>query len=123
MVKKKMGYEEDDTLMSELAELQKDYTDTIEKGYKGWDSSGNGIPAKSPLAAGGRQCLRCSNQLFIKEVTDNDIIVVFCRNCGLEMHHTDLEFSESTNHMYQHIPDDLVIRYMEAREDEKRRNS
>lgn len=121
MVKKKMWHEQDDTVMSELKIDQQEYEETILKQYKKPDPSGNGIPAKSAMAAGGRKCMRCSDQLYIKEETENEIIIVYCKTCGLEMHHTDLEMSESTDHMYRQIPDEMVTRYTEARAEMKAR--
>jgi len=122
MPKKKMWHEEDDTIMSELKIDQQEYEETILKKYKKPSTKGNGIPAKSAMAAGGRKCIQCSDQLYIKEETENEIIIVYCKNCGLEMHHTDLEMSDSTDHMYRSIPDALMNRCMEARAEQKARD-
>lgn len=118
-----MWHEDDDSIMSELKIDQQEYEETILKKYKKPKTTGNGIPAKSAMAAGGRKCMRCSDQLYIKEETENEIIIVYCKTCGLEMHHTDLEMSDSTDHMYRDIPDEMVIRYMQARADEKERRA
>lgn len=123
MVKKKLKHEDDDSIMASLKVDQQEYEETILKKYKKPSTKGNGIPAKSAMAAGGRKCMRCSDQLYIKEETKNEIIVVYCKNCGLEMHHTDLEMSDSTDHMYRHIPDEMMIRYTQARADEKERKA
>lgn len=115
MAKKKLWHEEDDTLMSQVKYEQEQYEDVIDGKYKGWDATGNGIPMHGPLAAGGRQCMRCSGQLFVKERTENETLIVFCKNCGAEFHEPDLDKSESTDAMYRSIPDDMVLRYTEAR--------
>ena len=115
MAKKKLWHEQDDTVMANLKYEQEQYADVIDGKYKGWDASGNGIPADGPLSAGGRQCMRCSGQLFTKERTENGTLIVFCGSCRAEFHEPDLDKSDSTDAMYRAIPDEMVLRYTEAR--------
>jgi hypothetical protein len=51
----------------------------------------------------------------MKEMTDNETLIVFCGNCGAEYHHDDLENTSAIGDMiHRQIPDDLVLRYMAA---------
>lgn len=118
---KKTWHEEDDQIRKEIDADAETYADIIQ-GFKGFYSGNNGIPAQGPLAAGGRKCIRCSGQLYMKEETDDGIFVVSCKDCGGEWHHTDLEEGESqvTDQVYRKVSDSSMARYTYGRVDRSR---
>jgi hypothetical protein len=80
------------------------------------DAKGN-PPAKSMWST-GRGCPKCKNTLAMKELNqDTGYLWVFCHTCGAEYCADDLEnTSEIGDKLHRQIPDDLVLRYMAARE-------
>lgn len=120
-MKKKNWHEEDDHIRKEIDSDAETYSEII-KGFKGFYSGNNGIPAQGPLAAGGRKCIRCSGQLYMKEETDGEIFVVYCKDCGGEWHHTDLEEGQNgtTDRVYRKVSDTTINTFMYNRIDRSR---
>ena len=70
----------------------------------------------------GRGCPKCKRTLAIREVTENSTIIVYCHTCGSVYHHDDLENTSAIgDKINRQIPDDLILRYMAAREEENRK--
>lgn len=57
----------------------------------------------------GRGCPRCSGRLAMYEMnTDTEVLKVYCKDCGRQWYHTDLD----TDAIYRQIPQDMKDRYM-----------
>lgn len=83
------------------------------------DTSEN--PAAQSQWSTGRQCPRCAHRLVMFELnTDSGILHIECRHCGGRWGHEQLE-SPDSDEMYRQIPDDVKIRWMQARENEMKR--
>lgn len=86
-------------------------------------------PAKSQWAT-GRACPKDAGQLtFFQYDEKNDIIVLQCKSCGsiyykedLDPHQFHIADGVQDNINFRNIPADVVQRWMDARENEKKRN-
>lgn len=85
------------------------------------DVKGN-PPAKSFWST-GRNCPKCKGLLKLKELNQETLTLwVFCGSCGSEFCHQDLEStSDISDSIHRAIPDELVLRWMAAREEELNR--
>lgn len=123
MVKKNINQDRDNAIAGELL-TRKDQEDDLNKVLQLEkpivDATGN-PPAKSMWST-GRGCPRCKRTLRIKEMSeDTGHLKVFCL-CGGEWWAEDLELTGSINDkLHRQIPDDLVLRYMSARDKSLRR--
>ena len=77
----------------------------------------SGLPAAQSKWSTGRGCPKCKHTLRIKEMTKNEVLIVFCGECGAEYHHHDLENTSAiSDQIHRQIPDDAVLRWMAARD-------
>lgn len=119
-MKKKLWFEEDDTLRSLQTEDEKMYAEVIFDKYKGPSTKNNGQKAKSRLDL-GRNCPTCSGRLRIQEETKLQTLILYCVKCGGKFHHQDVNtVSDAVDQIYRAIPDSLVQYHMEARREMKR---
>lgn len=79
------------------------------------DATGN-APAKSQRSS-SRNCPQCANRLTFVEETDLGNWTVKCTGCGKRWFHSELEAPEN-DWLFRSIPQDLVMRWMDARERE-----
>lgn len=87
--------------------------------FKQVDATGN-PPAKSQNSS-TRHCPQCSERLFFVEVSkESGDWIVECHGCHKRWTHSQLE-SPDIDWLYRMIPQDLVMRWMDAREDEMKR--
>lgn len=120
-MKKQMWHEEDDSSQKLMDQETKDFLETIVPNYKDPVPYNNGIQAKSPLAANGRRCPKCSGLLLYMEETEGGTILVRCNSCKTTWQHHTLENHDHADAVYRDIPDAMMQRWMQAREDERLR--
>lgn len=79
------------------------------------DTTGN--PPAQSMWSTGRGCPKCKRTLMMKELNpETGHLKVFCR-CGAEYFSEDLEMTGTINDkIHRQIPDDLVLRWMAARD-------
>lgn len=114
-MKKKMWFEEDDSLRSLQTEDEEMYAELIFGKYKGPSRKNNGQKAKNRLDL-GRNCPTCAGRLRIQEETKDLTLILYCVKCGGKFHHQDVNtVSDPVDKIYRSIPDSLVQYHMEAR--------
>lgn len=82
------------------------------------DVTGN-APATSQKSS-GRHCPQCANRLTYVETSDLGNWIVECTGCHKRWASEQLE-SLDCDWLYRQIPDDVVMRWMNAREQELKR--
>ena len=82
------------------------------------DVTGN--PRAQSFWSTGRDCPKCKNLMKMKELNqETGVLWVFCGTCGAEYCSDDIEnTSEIGDQIHRQIPDELVLRWMAARERE-----
>ena len=85
------------------------------------DVTGN--PEAESFWSTGRGCPKCKRTLAIKELNnESGLMTVFCNGCGTEYHAPDIESTTAAGDAFhRQIPDDLIERWMSAREEEMNR--
>lgn len=114
MVDKKMWYEENDDLQSEIDRARDDWKKYNLDSFKGIYHKSNGIPASGPLDQ-GRNCPRCAGRLELKEITKkNKNVLLYCKSCGLEVFAEDIDNpDEVADSLYKTIPDSMFLYWKE----------
>lgn len=125
MANKNINQDRDNGIWGELLtqkDKEKDLEEVLKLEKPEIDTSGN-PPAKSFWST-GRGCPNCKRTLKMKELNqDTGELWVFCDNCGAQFSSQDIEnTSEIGDSLHRRIPDDLVLRWMQAREEELNRN-
>lgn len=121
MVKPNINSDRDNGIRGELL-IQIDNQDKLTEIKKIEKTVANvkGNPPAQSMWSTGRNCPKCKGLLKIKELNpDTETLWVFCGECGAEFCHDDLEnTSDIGDQLHRAIPDDMVLRWMEAREKE-----
>jgi hypothetical protein len=121
--KKGNPFQDDDGLKKELLdEAPPSYQVPIPP----YDNGEVAPPAKSFWST-GRGCPKCAGQLRFREyVKESDLIVLNCTVCNSTWHEPDLRPHKDhepigNNYNFTNIPLDMMQRWMDAREEEKKR--
>lgn len=122
---KNINQDRDNGIWGELLTAQdneKQWTAVDKLGDKQQIDTSENPTAKSQWST-GRGCPKCKGTLAFKEVnSDSGQTTVFCNRCGTEYHAPDIENTTAAGDaIHRQIPDELVNRWMEARENELNR--